>query len=261
VRVLKNMFNHFGLTSYLTLAFLCCLFVGTHVNAATVEFPSEELSQETVLPVFDQPTAVKKRIVPLEHRLGLGFFGGIGLNDPFFSPIVFGGTAAYNFTNEMGVEFLGASYSRTPSQYDAPIKNATQSDTGQPCTANCPDFSFAPSVSRLMFLNFKWTPFYGKISLAKSAVMNLMTNFYIGLGGVTVGDQTPIGGSLGLGQEFYFSSNFGIRVDLRSFIYSGPYAASKHILYQNPTSTPPNSSFDQQTTVGILFDVGAVFLL
>ena len=252
------------LSSLFVFGFASVLFSSGATASTKIEFPTEELSQETVLPIFDQPTAVKRRIVPLENRVGIGIFGGLGLNDPFFSPIVFGGTLAYHFNNEYGIELLGSSYTHTPSQYVSGIKNASIQGTNSVCT-NCPDFSYAPAVSGVYLASFKWSPFYGKISLTKSFVMNLITNFYGGLADVMVGDSSSIGGSVGLGQEFYFSSHFGLRADLRGLIFSGPAAVSRNAL--NPTTNPytganpPNSAYDQEMKFNILFDVGLVFLL
>ena len=70
--------------------------------------------------------------------------------------------------------------------------------------------------------SFQYTAFYGKISISKQFVMNLMTYGLLG-GGVTNygGDIYPVL-SFGIGQKYYVSKKLAVRLDLRSIIFNGP---------------------------------------
>jgi outer membrane beta-barrel protein len=108
-------------------------------------------------------------------------------------------------------------------------------------------------------LSYELTPFYGKISLTKQAVLNLTTFFTGGLGIVGLGDsQTPALG-LGLGQNFFFGRSWGLKIDMRGLIYQGINPVS--VSLTNRTSTPSVSEYERVTTLNIAISAGLVFLL
>ena len=101
VKLLKVIFR--------ALAFLF-VFYPFCVMAVVIEFPKEELARESVLPVFDNPVAVKSRLVPTKGRVELGVASGFALNEPFFKTLRYGGHLAYHITETHGFLLEGQIY-------------------------------------------------------------------------------------------------------------------------------------------------------
>ena len=74
----------------------------------------------------------------------------------------------------------------------------------------------------MMFLNYQFTAYYGKLSLSKQAVMNLSLYGLAGVGLVNWSDAAEVGLNFGVGQKLYFSPNLALRLDLTMAIYRGP---------------------------------------
>lgn len=220
--------------------------------ATTVELPEDELAQESVHPVFDHPTAVKRRNVNTAGRFEINAFGGFFLNDAFFSPITIGGAVTYHNNESSGIQLYGGYFTRTISQYGDQIKNT-------PGVSQ--DYSRAPSVKYLLLAAYEWTPFYGKISVTKRAVMNLAVSFTGGLGALGYGDETlpSLGG--GVTQKFYFGEKWGLFADLKGLIYQGPNVVSKNLPPTGNSTVLSNSEFEKKLHLNFLFNVGAIFLL
>ena len=237
----------------LASVFVCSFSAG----AETIEFPEEELATESVYPVFDQPTAYKSKNVRRRGRFEVGLFAGTFLNDPFFSPIAFGGHLGYHFAEEHGVQLFASLLTRTTSQYVEPLKALGGAQGGGP------DFNLAPSPSRIIAALYEWTPYYGKISLTKEGVMNLDLNFNGGLGLITIQDENRLALSLGANQNFYFTRTLGLKLDFKSFLYRGPDPVSRDLNPQNggPTTMPQNSFFDDKTHLNFIFSAGVIYIL
>lgn len=227
-------------------------------EADTVEFPEEELATESVYPLFDQPTAYKSKNVKRRGRFELGLFVGPFLNDPFFSPIAFGGHLGFHFAEEHGAQLFASLLTRTPSQYVEPIKNAIGAQNGGP------DFNLAPSPSRIIAALYEWSPYYGKISLTKEGVMNLDLNFTAGLGAIAIQDENRMALALGVNQNFYFTKALGLTLDFKSFVYRAPDPVSRDLNPRNATGAktmPPNSFFEDKTHLNFIFSAGIIYIL
>jgi len=228
------------------------LFLSIVASGATIEFPEEELATETVYPVFDNPEAVKRRRVVTEKRVELGLLAGYSVNEPFFQPLAFGGNALYHFTEEHGVEVFGTLLSSELSSNAESIKASSAAQ----------DYAVAPAIQYIAGLLYNWKPFYGKVSLTKSTILNLSTHFSVGPALISFEDESKYGLAFGLGQRFYFSPKVGLRLDLRGLMFSGPNLASRS---HDPTVTGGRkykvSDYEQSSQFSILFSVGVLFLL
>jgi hypothetical protein len=80
-------------------AFIFLFLTQSTSRAEVIEFSEDELARESVLPVFDQPEAVKRRYVPFDGRFEVGAFVGATLNDPFFNTYPFGLELKYHLSN------------------------------------------------------------------------------------------------------------------------------------------------------------------
>ena len=178
---------------------LLVLFFNQAAEAKTevIKFPDEELAAESVLPVFDQTEAVKKRNVITAKKIELGGFGGWNLNDAFFSPLNGGLWMTYHFSEVHAVQLMGAYYMPETSSYAKQLKNEQELN-----------FDIVPQPQYLAMAAYELTPFYGKMSVTKQFVMNLAIYTTLGVGVVAVGNESVMAFSLGLGQKFFISKRF-----------------------------------------------------
>jgi len=223
-----------------------------------IEFPEEELANESVLPVFDHPEAVKNRLVPTAKRLELGAFGSFSLTEAFFNPLAIGANVTYHLTEASAINLMGQTYMSGISNYGKQL-NPIPGPNGQPGTTNL-NIQYAPAPKYLLLANYQHTAFYGKISLTKDYVMNLSLYGLVGLGAMGVGDMTAPVLSVGLGQKFYFGSSFAFRFDLREIAYNGPDVLSGPDL-NSRTSEASASEFNKKLQFGTLLSAGIVYLL
>ena len=200
----------------LSLLFSTLIFSATSfVQAETIEFAEEELAKESVLPVFSKQVVVRERAVTTAKRFEIG--GGVGLNliEPLYEQLLFNITGAYHLNEVSGINlsayFLGTGLSSAGED----LKNGKGINV-------IFDASLAPQVENMLFANYQFTAYYGKISVTKQSVMNLSLYGLAGVGVVNWSDQTEIGLDFGIGQKLYFTPNFGFRADLTMAIYQGP---------------------------------------
>ncbi len=214
------------------------LFFGAQNSfAATdkIEVPEDELATETVLPVFQKKNMVLNRHVTQEKKIELGLGAGMNLNEPFYNQmngIVLG---TYYFTNIHAVNIAATYYMQGLSNYGEQLKRGE----GVPVF----DASKAPSPQYSVLVNYQYTAYYGKISLTKQSVMNLSLFGYIGAGAFSTSSKTVPALDIGLGQNFYFSPNWGMRFDLKMVAYKGPDATSQSLRTQD---NPSASSFNDR---------------
>ncbi|MCB0356103.1 MAG: outer membrane beta-barrel domain-containing protein [Bdellovibrionales bacterium] len=234
-----------------------CIIYTAPLNAEVIEFPEEELAQESVLPVFDRIEVVKSRNVPTKGRFEFG--GGLGLNltEALYDNKNFNLNLTYNFTNIHAVNFMYVSPFTGLSSMGQDLAD------GKGLSGGRFDASLAPYPENFMMLNYQITAYYGKISLSKQFVMNIALYGLAGLTNVTFSDTSSIGAVAGLGQKFYFSKNFGIRFDLIGLTYSGPDPTSSKVTLNPVTVKEQVSSSDLDKTLYFrsFFNLGLVYLL
>lgn len=233
------------------------LSVGVQVYGDEIEFPEEELARESVLPVFDKRRAVLNRNVITEKRFELGAGGGMELNEPYYNDFMFNLQGTYNYSevSALNVQFLmwmdGLSdYGEQLKKGRAPVAG----DAGfQPF-----DAAKAPHPEWGVFANYQFIAYYGKISISKQTVMNLNLFALAGLGYISMGEVSTVGVNLGLGQNFFFTKNVGLRADLRWLIFQGPNATSQS-LRQN--DNPSADSFDDRIYYNAQLGLALVVIL
>ncbi|CAN5484797.1 hypothetical protein BH10BDE1_BH10BDE1_24920 [soil metagenome] len=245
---------------------LHCLFVvgllatvpqtlfSSRAQAETITFPTDELATESVLPVFDQPTSVKNRVVSLSRRIELGLLMGYALTEPFYNPFQIGGTLSYHINEEHGINLYGATFMQGLSNEAAqlnPIPNSAP-----PINAN---LQYGPAPKYLFLASWQYSAFYGKLSFTKDYVMNLHLFGLLGAGMYGLGDASVPVISVGLGQKFHFTPSLSFRFDLRALAYQGPDPTS--IRLDNKTTVQPSSSFDQKLYIEGLLNFGVSYTL
>lgn len=227
------------------------LFV-TKAFSETIQFPTEELATESVLPVFDQPTSVKNRTVSLAKRIELGVGMGYALTEPFYNPFQLSGNLTYHINEEHGINLYGATYLQG-------ISNEASQLNPVPGTAINMNLQYGPAPKYIALASWQYSAYYGKLSFTKDYVMNLHLYGLAGAGMYGIGDASSPVVSVGLGQKFYFTPSLAFRFDLRILAYQGPDPTSGHL--ELKTTVQPNSAFEKKMFFEGLLNVGVSYLL
>lgn len=220
-------------------------------RAEKVEFSDEELATESVLPVFDQPSAVKKRTVVTEKRLEFGAFVGAGLNEAFYDLTLFGFNGGYHFNETSAVQFTYALISTKSSQF-VPQLNSVGSTPLH--------LEYLPAPKWYALLAYEFTPYYGKLSITKQTVINQSLYVTGGVGFVNINNEENSPALVGgLGQNYWFGKRFGLKLDFKGLLFQAPNPLSANL--SGDSSTASVSRFEKQVNFNIAITLGAIFLL
>lgn len=237
-----------------TLAFLFSVSVMAQ-KAQRVEVPVDELSTESVMPVFDKINVVKNKNIKLDRRIELGGALGMSLNEPFYKEIVFGGNLTFNFTDVHALNYSFMIWQDGLNTYGKQLKSGEGQEPGYDF-----DASRAPHAENFQVINYQINAYYGKISITKQYIMNLSLYGFVGVGSVNDGDKSRVAFNVGIGQKFYISNNFALRFDLNMFAYEGIDPTSKN-LPNNGGPVLPSSDFKTTTLIGSTLLGSLVILL
>lgn len=231
------------------------LIPALRAHAVRVEFPEEELAQESVYPVFDTPTAVKKKNVLTEKHFEVGLFAGWTLNDAIVEPLNFGGRGVYHLTDTSAIELFFTTFSSKLSTYGQQLQQGAGFGLNFIDQVPKPSYAFLGS--------YQITPYYGKISLTKQTVWNIMIYGTAGVGLVMFntddlvnaqwnGSDSSLAFSAGLGLKIYFTKKLSLISDLRYLFYQGP-----NPIYKG-TTTPV---FEEHSVLNSVITVGLGYIL
>lgn len=228
--------------------------LSTPAHAETIQFPTDELATESVLPVFDQPTSVKNRVVSLSKRIELGLLMGYALTEPFYNPFQIGGTLSYHINEDHGINIFGSTFLQGLSNEASQLNPIPGSNP--PINGN---LQYGPAPKYLGIISWQYSAFYGKLSFTKDYVMNLHLFGLLGVGMYGIGDSSNPVLAVGLGQKFHFTPSLSFRFDLRLLAYSGPDPAS--IPLDRKTSVQSASAFQQKFFTEGLLNFGVSYTL
>jgi len=229
-------------------------------QAAEVDVPQDELATETVYPIFDTPVSVKNRNVSTEGRLDLGLVGGLALTEPIADSMKYGIEANYHFSehHSLGLFFL---MNKSGLSRDAV---GIHDQYGL-------DYSRAPQPENNVMLDYNYKPFYGKMSITKSAVINTIIYGSLSGGIVKYQHKAYPAIALGIGERFYFTNRLSLKTDLRFFIHNAPIPFKSPGLCDGTVPTcgangaagdpvPSYSEFNERLTYTTNLEVGLNFL-
>lgn len=216
--------------------------------ADSVEVPLDELAQESVYPVFDHPQSVKSRNVTTKGRIDVGLFGGYALTEPVYDTAKFGVAANYHFSE---LHSLGVVFSQNSSGLSKDAQGLKDSHNL--------DFNRAPKPKNTVLLDYNFKPYYGKLSLTKSAVINTTIYASGAAGMVAYENKSYPAVAVGMGERFYFNKSLSLKTDLRLFVHQAPIPFQRGaILTSNPT--PSFDSFKERITYTTNLEVGLNYL-
>ena len=235
-------------------------------QAVKIQFPEEELASESVLPLIEPPQMVLNRNIPLKFRVELGLGMGFGLDEPFYFSYYPTGILTFNLTEVHALSLTGTYFfpKRSSSahclSHDATVLSGEKLEDCKKIKKFDP--LHAPYPQMMAFLNYQYTPFYGKISLAKNWVMNLSIYGFVGPGLVVSNqnNQWPAG-NFGIGQKLYINKWLGIRGDLGFYGYYGPTVAKLDMKGSQPIKYQDIKAQDKRPIINLVVNVGVIFLI
>ncbi|PIS10245.1 MAG: outer membrane beta-barrel domain-containing protein [Bdellovibrio sp. CG10_big_fil_rev_8_21_14_0_10_47_8] len=243
--------NTFWQRSFNLLALSLVLSIPvSFARAEVIEFPEEELSQESVLPRFDRPDVVRRRNVVTENKFEVGGYYGWNISEPIYNQSKIGFNAGYHLSEEAAIILNYA-------QWNSGL-NTTYTDSLD--TKYNLDFSRAPKLKYSLYAHYEWKIFYGKISMTKQSVMNLSTYPIFG-GGITAYEHKNYPGvDFGIGQKFYFNQRTALRADfkLQYAQKPSPFLSGK---MKSSDPVPSAADFDNKWSLDAVLDFGFSILL
>ncbi|MEK6628966.1 MAG: outer membrane beta-barrel domain-containing protein [Bdellovibrionota bacterium] len=199
------------LTALFWVVVFCGLDSSAEQTSDIVAVPKDELAQESVYPVFDNPVSVKSRNVQDTQTFDVGLFSGLAISEPIASTSKFGVSLGYHFNETHSLGVLWAVNSNGLSKDAEGLK----SDFGL-------DFTRAPFPQYSIIGDYNYKLFYGKLSVTKDGVINTSIYASAAAGLIKYVHKTYPTVAIGVGERFYFTSNIAFKVDLRLFIGNAP---------------------------------------
>ncbi len=222
--------------------------------AEDIEVPEEELARESTLPVFNKRRAVLNRNVLTAERFEIGFGGGLEMNEPFYNDYMMTFQGTYNYSETSGINIQGLYWMSGLSTYGEQLASGREGQGG----FSKFDAEKAPHPKWGLLANYEYIAYYGKISISKQTVMNLNLFGLVGLGYINMDTLHTVAANFGLGQNFFFTKNVGLRVDLRWLVFQGPNAASKKL---RPEDNPAPEDFEKRVFYNTQMGVSLVYIL
>lgn len=234
----------------LKLAILSILFP-LGALAQDLEVPEEELARETVLPRFERGEAVKSRNIVTAKRFEVGPYLGFNFTEPIYHQTKFGFNLGYHFSEQNLLMFNFVKW------MDGRNTQYTELLRRPPFNL---DFNRVPNIEYALWANYEMQAYYGKVSLTKAGVLNLHLYPILGAGLTKYVHKVYPGINFGLGQKFYFTKNFALRMDFKLQYQQGPSPFLRTAI--NAASPPPSpGDFKDKFSLGTIFDLGFTFLL
>lgn len=184
----------------------------------------EEINQLKYLSPFKDVAIIQKKLLPKTSRWEA--FPGVGviLNDAFFTNQIFSFRFGYHFSEKYSTEFVYAGLSQSEKDVTKDLDDYLSVTT-----------SSIVVPQSYTGLDFKFTPFYGKMSYLDSSIVPYETYFSAGLGMMKTNQNTsPMSLHAGIGQHFALNKSLAIRWDTSFYWYnSANQSTSTESLYTN----------------------------
>ena len=241
--MLKN-----GLKAF-TIIVLAFLLHRVALAADVIELPPEELATESVLPVFDKPVSLKNRNVSTTGRYDANVFYGFAMTEPIANTNKLGLSLYYNFNEDHALGILYAKNFSGLSTYAQQLNSQYTLD-----------FNRAPKPNSVMLLDYNLKAFYGKMSIAKNYVLNTVIYGSAAAGMIQYSTKSYPGVAVGLGEKFYFTRQWALRVDLRLYMNNAPDPFIDRNDLTPGQPIPSASTFQDKLTYTTNLDLGLNYL-
>jgi outer membrane beta-barrel protein len=214
-----------------------------------INIPTDELAKESVYPVFDNPVSVKNRNVKDFQTIDVGLFGGLAITEPISNTSRFGVSLNYHFTH---VHSLGLQWSKNSNGLSKDAEGL-RTDFGL-------DFSRAPFPEYSIMADYNYKLYYGKLSVTKTGVINTSIYTSASAGMIKYVHKSYPAIAVGVGERFYLTDNFALKVDLRIFMNQAPVPFKSGALRAGIDPIPSYDSFSDRSTLTTNLEFGANYL-
>jgi len=263
---------------------------------AKISFPNQELASEYVFPVFDETRTVLNRNVSLARRFMLQASWVYLTDEPIYTPWAMTGSLTFYWSEYSGIGVSGlyfvpgvlssihnlrtegASVKRIHiDQTKADSRGGNDGASGaQKETVTTGliyfDVGLAPHAVFAAFLDYHFSPFYGKISFTKTMVGNFSLYAFGGMGvvgfrhGARSNISVDVAGHAGLGQRIYINRYVAVEAGVNMLVYRGYNPIREMLKWQENESRParpPLSEFAKNKVIFVRFltSLGMIFLL
>ena len=218
------------------------------VYSAVIRFPEQELASEYVFPVFKNPKAVLNRNVTLSKRFEFRVSSVFRTDEPFYNRFSLLASLSFYWSESHGIGVSGLYFFPGLSSTGTQLKERGVKDK-RTKEVEYFDANLAPYPFLGGFLNYQFSPLYGKISITKTLVFNFSVYSFFGLGvlglkhGASIIRVVPAS-HFGVGQRLYFGRYFAIDIGIGFLVYFGPNPADKAIKWTASENTPRRPSYN-----------------
>lgn len=230
------------------IIFCALLLQKTAFAGNEVELPHEELATESVLPVFDKSVSVKNRAIKTANRWDSNLFYSYAMTEPIANVSKIGFSAYYNFHEARSIGFLYARNFAGLSSYADQLKQQYSFD-----------FNRAPQPQNTFLLDYNVKAFYGKMSLAKSMVINTILHGSLAGGVIQYEHKIFPAVVLGIGEKFYLNKSWALRFDMRLYTSQAPIPFKANAL-KSTDPKPTADQFDERITFTTTLDAGLSYI-
>ncbi len=219
-----------------------------------IDVPKDELVQETVYPVFDNPVSVKNRNVQDSGAVDIGIFGGLALTEPVSNATKIGADVNYHINHTHSIGILFAKTSAGLSKDAQGLKDQFGLD-----------FDRAPKLDYTMMADYNYKAFYGKLSLTSNGVINTTIYGSVAAGMVKYVHKSYPALALGIGERFYFTNKLSLKMDLRFYAHTAPIPFKAGALRNGTNGTPVDpipayENFEERLTYTTNLELGLNYL-
>ncbi|MGZ3692255.1 MAG: outer membrane beta-barrel domain-containing protein [Pseudobdellovibrio sp.] len=231
------------------ILFATILFFSYESQAEEINVPTDELARDSVYPIFDDNVSVKNRNVKDSGAFDVGIFGGMAITEPVYNASKIGFAFNYHFSE---VHSLGIIYAQNSVGLSKDAQGL-KDDFGL-------DFTRAPYPVYSILGDYNYKLYYGKLSVTKNGVINTSI-YYSGAAGLIkyIHKSYPTI-AVGVGERFYLTNNFALKVDLRLFANEAPSPFKSGALRTGVDPVPSYDSFADKLTFTTNLELGILYL-
>jgi len=246
-----------GYLRYFIVGFWIALNVGAHAVYAVEKEPvvktdssdvneAQQVNVESIKEKYwargnqTELGVVQNRTYSKYGRFEVGLLGGVIFSDPFLSIQSLGFEAGYHISEFLSVNLLALKNFSSPSS----ALQTFQQTLGATVNTNNPINYFGGEVAASIL--------YGKLSVLGQAIIYYDLHLLGGLGEMNTDSGHYVAPSLGIGQRFYLSQRFSLRVDYR-MIYYRETINQEQVITQLGQATGSRDNWSNMITAGVYF--------
>lgn len=234
--------------AYAKVILLALLALGSLGHAQTIEFPQEELPNESQPPKLDAPNAVLGKAVSFTNRIQPNLSYGWLLDEAFYQNAFLSIGATYSWDENNGLTFRYMTWSQGISDYSKEFED----------TASNLQFDRASGPRTGYSLSYDRHVLYGKISFAKNMIVHTRLSLVGEFGMIDYSGKSLPTITAGISNAWYFGRHWGAHLDLKGGFRQALDPLSEDLRSASPTPDP--SDFGTTTKMSTTLAIGVHYL-